>query len=374
MRRIAILFATIVAVVLISTTAGLAGSHPGDQLQTSSIKEDRTLTVMTRNVYHGVNAEIARAAAAPNLDAFKAAATAVYNGYHQKNFPERAAGLAAEIKETHPDVIGLQEAVIVRTTPTAPLGDLEYLQILLDELQRQGLHYEPVVEKINWDISVPTDSGFILRHTDRIVMLIRTDQDSGLEVLGTNSGHFKTNCTLPTRAVGGITIVRGWTSVDLSIRGKAVRLINTHLDGDCLDPPVQSSAYQLAQAQEILQGPVQEARDQGLPVILLGDLNSKADGTGTPTYANLLKPKVGFVDAWTEGGSGAGLTCCQDANLLNPQSKLSDRRDFVLFRHGPFKVIDAQVVGADPATDRTPSGLWPSDHGGVVAELRLPPE
>jgi endonuclease/exonuclease/phosphatase family metal-dependent hydrolase len=118
---------------------------------------------------------------------------------------------------------------------------------------------------------------------------------------------------------------------------------------------------------------VKEARDQGLPVILLGDLNSKADGTGTPTYANLLKPKVGFVDAWTEGGSGEGLTCCQDANLLNPQSNLEDRRDFVLVGRGPFQVIDAQVVGADPA-DRTLSGLWPSDHAGVVAELRLPPE
>jgi hypothetical protein len=31
------------------------------------------------------------------------------------------------------------------------------------------------------------------------------------------------------------------------------------------------------------------------------------------------------------------------------------------------------VVGADPIT--TPSGLrWPSDHAGVVAKLRFPPE
>ncbi len=60
-------------------------------------------------------------------------------------------------------------------------------------------------------------------------------------------------------------------------------------------------------------------------------------------------------------------------DLCNTDSVLSDRRDFVLFRHGPFKVMNAQVVGANPA-DRTPSGLWPSDHAGVVVELRLPPE
>jgi hypothetical protein len=72
-------------------------------------------------------------------------------------------------------------------------------------------------------------------------MLVRTDPD--LKVLGTNSGHFQTNCTLPTRAAGGITILRGWTSVDLSIQGKAVRLINTHLDGDCMDPPLVTPTY-----------------------------------------------------------------------------------------------------------------------------------
>ena len=161
--------------------------------------------------------------------------------------------------------------------------------------------------------------------------------------------------------------------MDLSIRGKAVRFINTHLDGDCSDV---APAIQLAQAREILQGPVQEAKAKNLPVILLGDLNSKADGTGTATYAELLKPEVGFVDAWAEAGDDPdthpelGYTCCQDANLLNKDSHLSDRRDFVLFLPRALQATDAEVVGANPA-DRTPSGLWPSDHAGVVADLRL---
>jgi endonuclease/exonuclease/phosphatase family metal-dependent hydrolase len=306
--------------------------------------------------------------------------SAVYDGYHARNFPERAAAMAAEIEEAQPDVVGLQEAVIVRTdTPSdgpATLADevsLDYLEILLDKLQARGLNYTPVTQSINWDIEAPTSRGFDLRHTDRVVTLIRQGGQSGLEVLGTpKSGHFKieNSCQLKIGTGQQIVIKRGWASVDLSIRGKAVRIINTHLDGDCSDP-----AIQLAQAQEILHGPVQEARDNNLPVILLGDLNSKADGTGTPTYANLLKPRVGFVDAWTEGGSGSGFTCCQADHLDNPVSALSDRRDFVLFRHGPFKVISAQVVGEDPAdrTTTTPR-LWPSDHAGVVAKLRLPPE
>jgi endonuclease/exonuclease/phosphatase family metal-dependent hydrolase len=374
MRRIAILLAAIVVGVLVSTGVGLAASSSGSQQQTSSNKEGPSVSVMTRNVYHGVNAELADAAAAQSPQEFFVKATAVFNGYHQRNFPERAALLAAEIEETQPDVVGLQEAVMVRTdtppadgpqTPAEQVS-LDYLQILLDKLQARGLNYTAVVQSINWDIEVPTSQNFDLRHTDRVVTLIRTDGKSGLKVLGTNSGHFQRNCTLPS-ALGPIKILRGWTSVDLSIRGKAVRFINTHLDGDCsdFDPTIQFD-----QAQEIIQGPVQEAKDRNFPVILLGDLNSKADGTGTPTYAELIKPEVGFADAWVEAGRGSGYTCCQDADLLNPAPSLEDRRDFVLFLSGALQTTDAEVVGANPA-DRTPSGLWPSDHAGVVADLRL---
>jgi len=382
MRRIAILLAAIVVGVLVSTGVVLAASSSGSQQQTSSNKEDPSVSVMTRNVYHGVNAELNDAAAAQSPREFFVKAAAVFNGYHERNFPERAALLAAEIEETQPDVVGLQEAVMVRTdnpadgrvTPAEQVS-LDYLQILLDKLQARGLNYTAVVQSINWDIEVPADENsdgrpdFDLRHTDRVITLIRKDGNSGLKVLGTNSGHFQTNCKLTTGAVGDVTILRGWTSVDLSIRGKAVRLINTHLDGDC---DVQNPNIQLAQAREILQGPVQEAKDRNLPVILLGDLNSKADGTGTPTYAELLKPEVGFADAWAEEGrdSDPGYTCCQDADLLNTYPSLEDRRDYVLYLSGALQATDAEVVGANPA-DRTPSGMWASDHAGVVADLRL---
>jgi endonuclease/exonuclease/phosphatase family metal-dependent hydrolase len=104
-----------------------------------------------------------------------------------------------------------------------------------------------------------------------------------------------------------------------------------------------------------------------LPVIYVGDLNSPADGTGT-TYNNAIA--AGFVDAWSQAGVGDGSTCCQADDLLNPNSMLSSRIDFILFR-GDFTVRSVDVVGEDPA-NRTPSGLWPSDHAGVVATLRLP--
>jgi hypothetical protein len=41
----------------------------------------------------------------------------------------------------------------------------------------------------------------------------------------------------------------------------------------------------------------------------------------------------------------------------------------ILFK-GNIKVKDIELVG-NSQNDRTISGLWPSDHAGVVAELKL---
>jgi hypothetical protein len=67
MRRIAILLAAIVTGVLLSTGAGLAVSSSGTQQQTTSIQESPSVSVMTQNVYHGVDAEFAQAIAAPPI-------------------------------------------------------------------------------------------------------------------------------------------------------------------------------------------------------------------------------------------------------------------------------------------------------------------
>jgi endonuclease/exonuclease/phosphatase family metal-dependent hydrolase len=100
---------------------------------------------------------------------------------------------------------------------------------------------------------------------------------------------------------------------------------------------------------------------------VVGDLNSAADGSSTTTYADFLA--AGYSDAWTAGGTGAGLTCCHDDDLQNATTVLVKRIDYILFRGG-LEVVSADVVGDDPA-ERTLAGLWASDHAGVVATLRF---
>ena len=189
------------------------------------------------------------------------------------------------------------------------------------------------------------------------MILARTDlKTSELKLSNPQAENYATNVTFPS-PFGTSTILRGWASIDAKVRGKTVRFINTHLDPD-------SEFVQRAQAAEILAGPA----DTALPVILAGDLNTRADGTSTATYGDLTD--AGFVDAWTEvHPSKPGYTALQDDLLRNPTSQLSERIDFILMR-GDLEARSAEVIGEAPS-DRTPSGLWPSDHAGVVATVSV---
>ena len=164
-----------------------------------------------------------------------------------------------------------------------------------------------------------------------------------------------------------VSIERGWTSVDASIAGVALRFVNTHLETQAFSP------LQVAQAQELTA--ILESEER--PVILVGDFNSAANLAQTPTYEMLLDND--FVDTWTASRNrGPGLTCCQDDDLRNAASNLSQRIDFVFARGLGVAAasvvggVNAEVVGEEQ-DDRSDSGLWPSDHAGVVTTLRLPP-
>jgi endonuclease/exonuclease/phosphatase family metal-dependent hydrolase len=106
-------------------------------------------------------------------------------------------------------------------------------------------------------------------------------------------------------------------------------------------------------------------------VILAGDFNN---GPANVPLAPYFMPtayqqlSVAFTDTWNlRHGKGEGLTCCQAADLLNDPSSLDERIDIVFALPAPAKV-KANVVNAN-LTDKTASGLWPSDHASVFTKL-----
>jgi hypothetical protein len=326
---------------------------------------------MDWNIYVGANID-AILAVPPEQIPF--AVAQAWADVQSTNFPERAEAIADRVAAERPHLIGLQEVSLFRTqspgdflignpTPATDVA-LDFLEVLMDALAARGLDYAPVAITTNFDLEVPIFTGVGLddiRLTDHDVILARSD----VSVTNVREENFATNLQVP---LGGqvLTLLRGWNSVDATIGRRTIRFVNTHLE-----PPEIAPAVQVAQGQELIAA----LADGELPTVLVGDLNSAADGSSTPTIFDFLD--AGFLDAWTQGRPrGDGFTCCQDPLLQNAVSELVKRIDYVLvrdaFRTGPIVgAVEIGRLGAEPA-DKTPSGLWPSDHAGLAARFQLP--
>ncbi|MFD9406676.1 endonuclease/exonuclease/phosphatase family protein [Streptomyces sp. NPDC059989] len=358
-----------------SALCALALLAPGAPTAAAAAQPPASLRVMTRNLYLG--ADLAPVLAAGTVPALIDAVTAVYANVQATNFPERAEALADEIAKSDPHLVGLQEAVLWRSeTPADPRYaathvEYDFLQTLLDRLAAKGKHYKVVASvTVGSDFEAPrrTPDGFQdIRLTDRDVLLARTDLPARVFSVANEQWATFQNFVPICRPVLGcpppIQLRRGWVAADATLHGRTTRVVTTHLEPAA--PTVQE-----AQADELIAGPLKTK----LPVVLLGDLNSAAGGVGatpgtaTQSYDKLLA--AGFTDAWTVGRPGnPGFTCCQAPDLRNTSSSLSQRIDYVLFR-GKVAVRSIGRVGHRPA-DRTPSGLWPSDHAGVRSVLQL---
>ncbi len=332
---------------------------------------DHVVKVMVRNLYFG--ADLAPAIAAKSLPEFIGAVTGVFATVQASEPPARIAAVADEIAAAKPDLVGLQEVALWRSqfppdfapAPNATTVEFDFLQLLLAELAARGEDYEVVAVHMTNDIEVPalTPAGPCcreIRFTDREVILVRAGRHhhDPIELSNVQEGTFAAQ--LPFVLPGGLVYVqtRGWLSVDVRLRGAQFRFITTHLE------PEAAAPIQVQQGLEIVAGPAATR----LPVIFVCDCNSRADGTGTVTYADLLG--AGFEDAWLERHPHIpGLTCCQDENLRNEVSTFDRRIDLIMLR-GRGRVLHARVEGDEP-DDRTAGGLGPSDHARVIARIRL---
>lgn len=321
------------------------------------------VTVMTRNVYLGANIFRLTTATAP--EDLPVIAAEIFGIIDVNDYPARAGALAAEIQATDPDLVGLQEVELYRTqdpsdyvtgntSVNATEVHLDFLQILLDSLAARGLDYQVASQVENADVELPAARSptdfFDVRMTDRDVILARAD------VSTSHPGGDGFDLIVPFELASGDTVwfERGYTWTDATVDDLDFTFVNAHLE---ISAGGQLTVFQTAQANELID------RFVGVSALVaVGDFNT---GPGDHTYSVLTGT---FTDAWTVGGAGDGLTCCQ-GEFLNTTQDFYERIDLILYR-GAVEAISAQVVG-DELADRTTAGLWPSDHAGVLATLRI---
>ena len=355
LKALAISLASIVVLLAMTACEGLTPARPWPQL-----------TVMTYNVYVGAPPDellkvMSQAEAPPKVAEF-------YRNYLASEFPRRAAAIAKIIKRTDPDIIGLQEISLVRkqdpsnaqTAPGPNATDVEqhFLKVLMMKLKDEGLNYKEAgkVETFDLEMPMPTAEGLVdIRLTDHDVILVRGD----IAVSDATGAKYKTE--LPIGNLG-LSVPRGYVAVDATVGGVKYRVVNTHLEH--FEQKVRDG-----QTQEL----IASLKDQKLPVILMGDFNTKApDGAAYKAIT-----AAGFTDRW-QAGSDPGYTCCQADNLRNTMSELGTgddggRIDLIFTKGVSLRrsaTITTYTVG-DKASDKTANGLWPSDHAGVVAHLPI---
>jgi len=344
--------------------------------QRSGVGDKRDLDVMTVNLYVGADFSpltTLNPADPDFLVNFLNGVATIYGRIGAANFPVRAEALAQDIARRAPDVISLQEVTQIRRqspgdaivggTIPATTVVADYLAILLDALQRQGAHYAVASMDQDLDVEVPLATGpgtfDDLRLTDRDVILVRTDLPPGyLRATNPRNGNYAARLPLPI----GLNVLRGWCSIDVQVRGRTLRVIDTHLE-DILPP--QLPDIQAYQAAELLAGPA----NTSLPVILAGDFNSDAYHNYGPVVYTLLTTAGGFADAWRVARPGeAGLTWGHDQFLADPSVLFSIRIDYVLYRGSRLHASDADTI--DRMIRATPP-LWFSDHAAVLAKVAI---
>jgi endonuclease/exonuclease/phosphatase family metal-dependent hydrolase len=323
--------------------------------------DDGTVRVMTLNMDEGTRFE--ELAAARTLPEFLAAVSVTYQNILATKPAERAAAMARRIAFERPDLLGVQEASVLRVGDAAPAMTVksDLLAALVDELGKLGHRYAIVAVVPGLDAEAPSTLGFHLRLTTQDAILVRSDlRDEDVHYSNLQIEHYAVNQIAPN-PVGASVVMRGWASIDVRVRGRAFRFATTHLDAVL-------PAVQVLQATEL----VGSAANTPLPMIVAGDMNATADSSVDPTFPTYLAIiNAGFADAWLrKRAPDAGFTCCQASDLRNAASSLNHRIDLMLLRGG-IEVVDIGLVGDQP-NDRTRSGLWPSDHAGVVATLRIP--
>jgi endonuclease/exonuclease/phosphatase family metal-dependent hydrolase len=354
------------------------------------------LNVMTRNLYLG--ADLTAAVHSTSIQQLVDAAGGIFHEIDNNDFRVRARGLAGEIRNKRPDLVGLQETTLVRTepctvTPLPPKAThvrYDYLKLLLDQLNKGAKRYRTVVvqDEFDFEIWVNTDgnestsapgcpfgSEINARLTLRDAILARIGTVQTSNAAG---GQFDT--LLQVRPGGvPVNITRGWTQADAKVPGAGTfRFVNTHLEsfdnqetGNHTNKGTDVNRGQVRQAQARQLVGSGGAATGPLPVILLGDLNSDKQTEVHPP-GDSLAYKVFLNHGFFERSTTNPLGCCIKAHVLTPASSgqlsnLTHKVDHVI-TNVPSKVeLEAAAV-----TGRTPhNNFWDSDHMGLYSALSL---
>ena len=357
---------------------------------------------MSRNIYLG--ADVGRALELiPNLPA---AAQYMWDQVKRTDFSKRAKILATEIKQSSPDVIGLQEATIwyCKKYPWSKKVEVfNFTEQLLDALDgRYELASKDGIRALNPGFSI-NPIPFLTKVNDEQTFkevfgsssaacgfetgdALLVKKSDNLEVIEVGNSEYEASYSIvPTI----MTIYRGYSWADIKVKGVPTRFVTTHLESLWDDNKVPNSAKQAMQL-------VNDLSNTKMPVIVMGDFNSDprdprskdqpnpgeqpiqsqaCQANAITCNAYLIMSQAGYKDAGPDSldpknytwGMNALLTGADTKRLVAAKSMgneygFTDRLDYIFSKNGTVSVA-SEIIGTQ--------GEYGSDHAGVVATIAL---
>lgn len=379
------------------------------------------IDVMTQNQYLGADlTPVIVAGQGGDPVAFNAAVVTALGKVAATRPAARVRALADLIRERAPDVVGVQEAYEFSCVPMSPAQAVDpcrhplvraaFTDHLGDTLRALWPHYVLAGKVTNLKVvgipfTLDGTNYALLGVADRDAILVRKPWKARPVALAcllpSDDGCNYLTRPDPLPLMGAtVQIDRGYLAVDVTVRGRDVRVFNTHLEQRELVPGLSSSRFlQVGQAYELAQAALATAYDPARLLVVMGDFNAApgdvipvppfpptlpsppfAPGLPTATPYQVFAG-AGFVDAWTRRWfASPGYTCCQDEDLLNPASALYERIDLLWLKPpagtpaGAMRVFDVRRLGVLPIDRLWVPGigrLWPSDHASVAATVVL---
>lgn len=174
--------------------------------------------------------------------------------------------------------------------------------------------------------------------------------------------------TCSLSAPPGLDELRLVVRADIETPTRPVEVFSTHLNYR-----LDQSHVRQQQVRELCAFVDETTERRVVPPIVCGDFNADPESDEIRMMTGLTAvpvPKLVFIDAWRAGGTGPGPTW-DNRNPFAAADHEPDRRiDYVFVGYpregGIGKVVHAERLGTEPV-----GGVWPSDHLGVVADIRL---
>lgn len=385
----------------------------------SAYGEEKTITVISRNLYLGADVGVAMEL----IPDFSAAAQFMWDQVKATNFKERAPKLAQEVISHNADVVGLQEATFwycKKSIFSKRVVVYDFTEEFLKATKALGTEYvlaeKDGVKALNIGYSIPAIPLLtMVNDPETFQPIFGSDKAAcGFEIgdalavkrelagsiLTVGNTEYEASYSIIPKVM---TIYRGYTWADIDYKGSRLRVVTTHLESLWDKGKIPNAAIQAKQL-------IGDLSKTSMPLIVMGDFNSdprdprpdavsnpggqpEASGeclaqVDNPTIESAIKNcnaywlmrEAGFQEAGPNTFDPKNFTWGMNALLTGPdkvrlnaakkmgnQYGFTDRLDYVFLKNGA-KAISSSLIGNTPTTN----GLWASDHAGTVVKVFIP--